>query len=133
VAHGDGRSIRIDVPCDLAAMAAARSHVVGAASGWGFVALDELEIVLSELLTNAIRHGHSSATVSCAMDPTGAIDLAVADTSRDQPVPRPVDDVATHGRGLAIVEALCDRWGTTPVPGDGKTVWAHLSDGTAPP
>lgn len=121
------RSIRIDVPCDLAAMAAARAQVTEAATAWGFSAVTELEVVMSELLTNAIVHARSAALVQCSMDGDGAVDISVSDEASGPLVPQHVDDQATHGRGLAIVEAFSARWGTIDRPDDGKTVWAHLA------
>lgn len=127
---GEDRTIEVHVACDLAAMGAARATVIEAVGAWGFPALGELEIVVSELLTNAIRHAGTAAVVTCSLDDAGGVDVAVADSSATAPLPRSADDVATSGRGLAIVEALSDAWGTQ-VAGDGKTVWAHLSPSPA--
>lgn len=121
------RSIRIDVPCDLAAMAAARAQVTEAATTWGFPAVTELEVVMSELLTNAIVHARSVAHVQCSMDDIGAVDISVSDDAPGPLSPRPADEQATHGRGLAIVEAFSERWGVIDRPDLGKTVWARLA------
>lgn len=129
---GGDRSLHIEVRCDLKAMAAARAQVVDAASGWGYPSVAELEVVTSELLTNAIAHAGSAATLRCSMDADGAIDIAVSDDSRAMPVEQHLGDVATHGRGLTIIEALAESWGTTLIPGDGKTVWARMNaDGSS--
>lgn len=121
------RSIRIEVPCDLAAMAAARAQVTEVAAAWGFPAVDELEVVMSELLTNAILHAGSAAHVQCSMDSAGAVAIAVTDAAPGPLAPQQVGEHATHGRGLAIVDAFSEQWGTIDRSDHGKTVWARLA------
>ncbi|MFC5958657.1 ATP-binding protein [Streptomyces pratens] len=59
----------------------------------------------------------------------GVLRIAVTD-ARGNRLPSPATDTATplhdeSGRGLPIVIALADRWGTEPYPPSGKTVWAE--------
>ncbi len=65
--------------------------------------------------------------------PVGPLRVEVADASRIAPAPRhagaSVD--ATNGRGLELVELLCDRWGWYP-DGSGKRVWCEISPDARP-
>ena len=51
--------------------------------------------------------------------------IEVHDLSEDEPTMRPLNPTAINGRGLRIVAALADRWGTAR-SGDGKLVWFEL-------
>ncbi|MER8188676.1 ATP-binding protein [Kitasatospora sp. NPDC094015] len=84
-------------------------------------------LVISELVTNAIRHTHGPGRVRLAPGPDG-LDVEVSDTSRVLPQPRLVEPgTALTGRGLAIVAVLCDTLSVTLDVGSGKTVHAHLA------
>jgi len=79
-------------------------------------------------VTNAVRataRKQRAAPVALylAADP-GRLTLLVWDACRELPAHRPHGDDSAGGRGLDIVQALSDRWGTqAPVRG-GKVVWA---------
>jgi anti-sigma regulatory factor (Ser/Thr protein kinase) len=90
--------------------------------------LDNAATATGELFANAVRHASSGPgdTVTVAIECTDhALRVIVADRSPVLPRPRPMDEVAESGRGLAIVAALTDDWGTAPPePGaPGKRVW----------
>jgi anti-sigma regulatory factor (Ser/Thr protein kinase) len=81
-------------------------------------------LVVTELVTNAVHHCGAAPlfTVEC----NGAwIRVEVYDDGPGRPVVRELDAEATSGRGLALVEAVADRWGVDDAPG-GKTVWAEI-------
>ncbi|MGI8663378.1 MAG: ATP-binding protein [Acidimicrobiales bacterium] len=86
-------------------------------------------LVLSELVTNAVRHGDGDVlvTLSCHED---AFVVAVFDEGGGVVEPRRHDPWATGGRGLRIVGGLAEKWGVEPSVAGGKTVWARLA--TAP-
>ncbi|MDA8370907.1 MAG: ATP-binding protein [Nocardiopsaceae bacterium] len=98
---------------------------------------DVLELVLSELVTNALRHTASGQegrfTVTIAYLDNDAVRLAVGDDGPrhgDEPtVPhvRPVDPGLEHGRGLALVERLSRHWGFLGIHGSPLTVWVVVS------
>ncbi|MFE2728787.1 ATP-binding protein [Kitasatospora sp. NPDC059327] len=89
-------------------------------------------LVVSELVTNAVRHTEGPGSVRLARDATG-IDVTVSDTSRLLPVPRLTEPGSTtNGLGLRLVAALCDIVYTTLDPGSGKTVHAHLTAARGP-
>ncbi|GAA2470943.1 ATP-binding protein [Streptomyces thermolineatus] len=124
----------------------ARVAVGGQLTVWGLPpgheAHDAAVLVVSELATNAVRHGSRDGQplelrLLLLPDPA-VLRVEVSDTrggTAPAPVPpRPVpvhaadsaDDGAESGRGLLLVDALATRWGWVPGPGTGKTVWAEL-------
>ena len=87
---------------------------------------DDVEVVVSELVTNAVLHARTASTVTLhAFEQT--LRLEVEDGSSAWPVgvaATPVLD--THGRGLTMVDLLSRDWGMGPLPHGGKTVWAEF-------
>ncbi|MEV7600210.1 ATP-binding protein [Kitasatospora sp. NPDC089797] len=99
-------------------------------------------LVVSELVTNAVVHTGCPAVLrlclpvseDCAQaGPPGPLRVEVADASRIAPAPRHAgpDEDATNGRGLELVELLCERWGWYP-DGSGKRVWCEIGSGARP-
>jgi anti-sigma regulatory factor (Ser/Thr protein kinase) len=85
----------------------------------------DAELVVSELLTNAIQAGCSTAVVNVSLHPSHVL-LSVQDDAPGQPqsrLPLPEDE---HGRGLHVVGQLVRRWGVRRIEG-GKEVWAELA------
>ncbi|MFE7235499.1 ATP-binding protein [Streptomyces sp. NPDC057596] len=94
---------------------------------------DHAEQIVAELASNAVLHGRVQGRdfrLDLTHDPVaGVLRVAVTDASEDR-IPSPGTDFVTPphseaGRGLLIVTALADRWGTEPYPPSGKTVWAE--------
>lgn len=92
--------------------------------------IDDALLLVTELVSNAVRHGHSGIVLRVRAAPPG-IGVAVADAGTSLP-PRPGEiglpgaDAVT-GRGLAIVDAVASEWGVTAHdPAPGKTVWFEL-------
>lgn len=83
--------------------------------------LDTVELLLTEMVTNAVVHAGSGSTVSVQLL-ADHVHVEVRDRDRRAVQPRLVNDDAESGRGLALVEALARSWGTTPFA-DGKIVW----------
>ncbi|WP_264928488.1 ATP-binding protein [Streptomyces sp. A012304] len=113
----------------------ARSRLAGSGIGADEPLAETLILLVSELVTNAVVHTGCPAVLRLSL-PGGAtgeavVRLEVADRSDRAPVPRCVDDDATGGRGLALVDGLADRWGWT-MDGPGKRIWCEL-DRCAPP
>ena len=80
---------------------------------------------MSELTTNALRHGLGEVVVRAAVDDDGAVHLSVTDSGDELPAMQPADPDRIGGLGLRIVDQLCAAWGVASFPG-GKTVWATV-------
>ncbi|MEV5159443.1 ATP-binding protein [Streptomyces sp. NPDC053728] len=114
---------------------------------------DDVALVVSELVTNALRHALPADAARERQDTTVRLHLmrwasrlvcAVRDPSEKGPVAGQAPDSAESGRGLFLVESFSDGWGwhpspvqvgdTTPDGGFGKVVWAlfRLTDHAAP-
>jgi anti-sigma regulatory factor (Ser/Thr protein kinase) len=120
---------------DLAAVAEARALLRERLTAWGAPQLrDSAELLLSEVVTNALVHTGGGAVLTATLTRGGRCRLRVEvrDTSPHRPgAPRSApDDDASGGRGLLIVRALADAWGVRGEE-DGKTVWFELA--TPPP
>ncbi len=91
-------------------------------------------LVISELVSNAVRHARTDIAVAVSRRGTG-IHLVVCDNDRRLPPPprSPAPQhLAEHGRGLQIVHATAARWGAIPTF-DGKMVWATIRPPRAKP
>lgn len=97
---------------------------------WELTALlDSMELVASELVTNALRYavpvGTPGAPVRLSLVRwTSRVVCAVRDPSAVGPVAKDADFVAETGRGLHLVESFSETWGWHPLSGTGKVVWA---------
>ncbi|RII22181.1 hypothetical protein DSC45_00440 [Streptomyces sp. YIM 130001] len=95
---------------------------------WGWP-LDPARQIVAELATNAMTHGRvHGRDFRLGLRARGAtLRIEVADARRERvPVPRRPAADAESGRGLLLVDALADRWGTRLGPVPLKTVWAEL-------
>jgi anti-sigma regulatory factor (Ser/Thr protein kinase) len=112
-----------EVPSDPAAVAGVRASVTRRLAEWG---LDELafgtELILSELVTNAIRYGGDPIRVRVLRD--RSLICEVFDSSNTSPHLRYAAMTDEGGRGLFLVAQLADRWGTRYTPA-GKIIWAE--------
>lgn len=96
--------------------------------GVGPDAIDDVVLVASELIGNAIRHasgGDRNAWVVSWTVEAGVVVISVEDPSHDLPVRRNPAPDAPSGRGLAIVETLSLDWGVEHTA-HGKRVWAKV-------
>ncbi|WP_432505446.1 ATP-binding SpoIIE family protein phosphatase [Kineococcus arenarius] len=121
------RESQVVLPPDPRAVATARDHLRITLDAWGLVRIaDEAELVVSELVTNAVLHTGCGTALTVRHDPLAArLCLGVDDSSTSHPLPRGAGDEALSGRGMHIVDVLAERWWVSP-RGDGKTVWAEL-------
>ncbi len=88
---------------------------------------DDIVVVFSELLANALLHGNLPIHVALDRGFTGAVTIAVSDTSRALPkIAQDVTDDAERLRGLIVVDALAQAWDVQVHPHGGKTVTAVL-------
>jgi two-component sensor histidine kinase len=106
---------------------------------------DDVAAVMSELLTNALRHalpppeGAETVTVISPiriglLHPGPCVLCAVTDPSNEVPLPRQPDWLTETGRGLQVVASLSHRWGYVPAPDQlGKVVWATVLTASGSP
>jgi hypothetical protein len=89
---------------------------------------------ITELLANV--HRHAEPDKRCSVELTfasGWLTIAVADGDPRLPRVRDFEPLGTCGRGLAMVVAMSDSWGTEALPGGGKVVWFTLrAEATVP-
>ncbi|NDZ99099.1 SpoIIE family protein phosphatase, partial [Streptomyces sp. SID10116] len=112
-----------ELPADPVAPGRARELATRQLHAWG---LEELsfatELVVSELVTNAVRYGGGPIQVRLIRDRT--LLCEVADTGHTSPHLRHSTEEDEGGRGLLIVAQLVQRWGTRYTH-SGKTIWTE--------
>ncbi|WP_406416144.1 SpoIIE family protein phosphatase [Streptomyces sp. NBC_00873] len=112
-----------DLPADPAFVAEARSQATTQLHAWG---LDDLayvtELVVSELVTNAIRY--ATAPIQLRLIKERTLICEVSDASSTAPHLRRARIFDEGGRGLMLVAQLTERWGMRHT-GTGKTIWAE--------
>ncbi|GIH93834.1 ATP-binding protein [Planobispora siamensis] len=131
------------LPYAPSSVAVARQCLSSDLQEWGVyeTAIDDAVLVVSELLSNALRHAHPlpSGQVKVSWRWTdGHVEVAVSDGgATTEPRAGRASLSALGGRGLGIVEYLADRWGVRH-EGETTTVWAVVtalnvvSDGRMP-
>ncbi|MGW6354076.1 SpoIIE family protein phosphatase [Streptomyces sp. NPDC055092] len=120
-----GRVAEWDVPSDPAAVAPVRSACLRRLETWGLDGIAfTTELVLSELITNAIRYGIQPLKVRLLYDRN--LICEVYDGSSTAPHLRQAATTDEGGRGLFLVAHYAERWGTRYSP-RGKVIWAELS------
>jgi anti-sigma regulatory factor (Ser/Thr protein kinase) len=105
----------------------ARNFAVAVAEDWGLDGFgDDVALVTSELVGNAILHARTAISLTLRSEGPASVLVEVHDENTRMPIVAacPVD--ATSGRGLSLISALASAWGAHP-DGQGKVVWARLS------
>jgi len=124
-ALGTHQVVSWDLPADPAEVARARTLAGRQLSEWG---MEELlfttELIVSELVTNAIRH--AAGPIILRLIRTDALICEVFDTSSTSPRLRHARTTDEGGRGLFIVAQLTRQWGTRYTP-TGKIIWTEQS------
>ncbi|WP_326580328.1 SpoIIE family protein phosphatase [Streptomyces sp. NBC_00481] len=114
-----------ELPADPALVAEARKTTARQLGVWG---LDELafttELVVSELVTNAIRHAAGPIRLRLVLERT--LICEVFDGGATAPHLRHPRTTDEGGRGLFLISQFTQRWGTRFLP-DGKVIWAEQS------
>ena len=93
--------------------------------------LDDVELLVSELVTNSVRHSNSrdggTVTVVLAAIPDGVHAMVIDDGSDTVPAIRidPADEACEGGRGMFLVDQLAQRWGTKD-DAAGRSVWFEV-------
>jgi anti-sigma regulatory factor (Ser/Thr protein kinase) len=120
----DGRRVAAwDVAANAAAVSRVRSESVRRLVSWGLEeAAFVTELVVSELVTNAIRYGGSPIQLRLIHDQV--LTCEVSDANSAAPHLRRARVFDEGGRGLLLVAQLTQRWGTRQTS-TGKTIWCE--------
>jgi anti-sigma regulatory factor (Ser/Thr protein kinase) len=122
-ALNDDRVATWDLAADPAVVAGARQQVATLLTDWGLSEVAFItELVVSELITNAIRYGRGPIQLRLIHD--RALICEVSDGSDSAPHLRRARDFDEGGRGLLLVSQLTQRWGSRQTA-HGKTIWAE--------
>ncbi|MGW6755006.1 ATP-binding SpoIIE family protein phosphatase [Streptomyces sp. NPDC055006] len=125
---GDSQVATWDVDNDPAEVARVRASVSKQLTTWGLEELDfTTELVVSELVTNAIRYGQPPIQLRLIHDRT--LMCEVSDAGSTTPHLRRARVFDEGGRGLFLVAQLAEHWGTRHAR-RGKTVWAECAPDT---
>lgn len=119
------RQRRWQMPTDPSTIARSRQALLRACEAWGIEDTAAAELVVSELVANAVMHGWGR--IDLRLSATGdGLRVEVEDSNPSPPVVREGRTSRVGGYGLHIVSRLAE-WGWRPTPA-GKVVWARVRD-----
>lgn len=117
----------VELRSEAASVAQARARARSWAESYPSEISAAVEVIVSELVTNAIRHGRGSVRIQLRTA-SHEIRIGVSDVGPGCPHTAEAGVEQTYGRGLQIVQQLTSRGSVQPGPdATGKTVWAHVS------
>lgn len=123
------RSARLTLPAKATSPARARRFVRDSLAQWDMQGdADDLLLVVSELVTNALLHARTGMTVELVAEAEDAVRLAVTDGSAQAPQERHFSAESGTGRGLRLLDSLAQAWGVEE-HAPGKTVWCRVTLG----
>lgn len=118
-------TVRERFAADLKSVRAARRFVSEVLQGWGCTAIDDsATLLVSELVTNAIVHAHSTVELAVHLR-SERVRVEVIDAAREHVRRRDAKDDEQSGRGMALIEALAVAWGVDSLL-SGKSVWFEM-------
>ena len=120
-----GRSAELTLPPKSTSPARARRFVGDTLAGWRVEDGDDVVLVVSELVTNALLHARTPMTVHLDDEEKGTVRLAVTDASPQALQERHFSVDSGTGRGLRLLASLASEWGVEWHDG-GKTVWCRV-------
>jgi anti-sigma regulatory factor (Ser/Thr protein kinase) len=121
-------SASIDLPPMPTSVPAARHLLLDVLRTWDVPQdRDDAALLVTELVANVIDHVHGEASLTLELAFSDRwLRISVADGSSIRPVVRELEQEQPRGRGLLLVKAIADRWGSEEHRG-GKRVWFELS------
>lgn len=115
------------LPAGLASVREGRIFARDVVTQWDLQSLaDDVQLGVSELVTNAVRHAGTDVVMTMRLDDKLVIEVQDSDPELRHPAVPTKDPLATSGRGLQIVSAVSADWGVRSVP-TGKVVWFALA------
>jgi CheY-like chemotaxis protein/anti-sigma regulatory factor (Ser/Thr protein kinase) len=126
------REASVELGPDPGDVAVGRRFLTENCRRWGCdEIIEDAELVVSELVTNALLHAGTRCTLAAGLTER-VLRLEITDRGGGTPDPRAADLHDERGRGLLLVSALCTAWGVDSLPEGGKSVWAELLLSGAP-
>jgi anti-sigma regulatory factor (Ser/Thr protein kinase) len=116
-----GDDLNLRLPAHASSARVARAGVVALADGWPTECVAALELLVDELVTNAVLHAGTASELSVAMQGSH-VRVELRDGSRRLPQRLPYEPTSVTGRGVHLLESLARRWGAE-TDGNGKVVW----------
>lgn len=117
---------QVTLPSDATAPGIAREFLAQACCGSHEAGVvEEAQLLVSELVTNAVRHGAPPIELQVRCAGGDRLQVRVRDSHPGVPRPREADLDAEGGRGLMLVDLVSDAWGHEEDL-DGKTIWFTL-------
>jgi two-component sensor histidine kinase len=119
-------------PGEPASVPASRRFATEVLKGVSPDTADAVELMVSELATNCVRHASAAFDLVVANE-RGTIRVEVTDRAGGTPAMRSPGPDDPTGRGLQIVDIFSESWGVDHGSGKGKTVWFTISAGASEP
>ena len=116
---------------NASAPAMGRRILDGLADGLSISMLDDARLLLTELITNAIQHGHlehgDRISLTVRREAAGIV-VEVSDPGDGIPSSDGRPPTSRNGWGLTLLERLADAWGVEAVPEGGTRAWFRLAE-----
>ena len=120
------KTTRVQLEPEHSQVRVARQHLHDACRGMPRDLIEVAILLMTELVTNAIRHGRGVVRLAIKQFPS-RLCVEVSDAGPELPTSRNPDTDHAGGRGLMLVERLATQWGVVKSGhGPGKTVWFTL-------
>ena len=118
--------MRVALSASEPPLSALRAQIESSLADLGAELISDVQLVATELVTNAYLHGEPPVRFELHNPPDGGVvRVEVTDAGPEMPQVRHPDVTETHGRGLLLVEAYSTRWGVI-TSAEGKTVWVEF-------
>jgi DNA-binding NarL/FixJ family response regulator len=127
VGQGRSEAVVLALPAHPTSVSRARRFLRSTLHDWNLEQLvEDGQIVVSELVTNAVTHAKSAPELRLSLKGS-TLRVEVRDDGTGTPQPQPPSETGEHGRGMHLVAALAAAWGMDVPRDDGKVVWAELA------